>query len=616
MADLLTTLKLENFAIRNTTATNKYYTFLDNEDILIGPFKENILNKIIERSKLMKKWGTKIVQHPTAVESEKWLVFDNFTSDYQLDKSKSKVNESKKFWITYIDQIANQNEVCDSEKWIYGLDETESYNPVHLLEAYIHLWLLNVGNNSFTDTFVDLDKKKLYIIDYDSDRTAKSVNDEVYFYFPRSPNIKCKFFEYMGRYYEEVSDLLNNVIDISPEYKARVEYAQNLLKNHYNDWTNRYGNSAPIASTSGLFPTKYPDIDILGNIKSEPEENIASSSGSVSKGKMTSRQGGGTTFLGYQISDMKTYLRQFIQEGNVEKARIVGAELYRIRELTDSSAKGNFTSFINLLKIITIEDIGIADPDLTVSVIDFLNRNPEPPFGYIDGIILDLSEAPKTHLSLNVLKTYTGPKCIQYAKNKWNLQIDVNFSPEDDAFIDKYINIDIFDKKDPEVLREKALVFYSRLLEKNYNAVTWWNFFNLDAKNNNTSITARKTYYDGQSWKRVGQKEPTIILWDIISRIFNDNGDSPINSLRWAYFNDVKKGYSVHYAIFSILAYINNITLKFVRVEPTEDYQKYLNGDYEFSLPKNTRGRTNIVNLNPESVTYNIESFKDISRYC
>lgn len=674
MADTLDDLKQNTYALRNITAVNKYYTFLSGDDIYVGPFKPEVIETIENRRKLLKEWETPYVILPVAYENEEWVIFDNFTKEYTIVKDESTYNERLGFWIAHFYEIDKLNKVCEKEEWVYTAD---------LLEAYVHLWLLNVGNSMFTDTYVNVDKEDIYILDYDLERLGKSATEDAFFFFPKPPHSRCKWFQHMGKYYKEVGDRLDKIKQLTPEYTDRVLYAQEMLDNFYEKWEKEYGypSTTSVSSGSSILPTKPLSQPILGDIgqpmgipppltgsssagrgkapipprkplpapgagrgrggivpgrgissgrgrggivpgrgmapgrgglvpgSGRGRASSSSSSSTYDIGKMVSHPRGGTTYSGYKINDVKKYLQSYVRLGMEEKARIAGVELYRIKELTDSSAKSNYTSFINTLKYIALEDVGIADFDLTIAIIDILNKTPDLPFDIIDRMVMDMTTTKKTHLSEQVWKTYTDPKCVSYAENRAGLIVDKIFTKEDEAFIDANLHASFFDKKDSENVREYALVFYKRLLDKDINAVTWWNYFVAATKNE--IIEPRDTYHDGVKWKRVGKREPTVILWNIMDTLYDNE---VLNILRWGYFNDVKKSDSRFYPLLAILAILYNVPYTPIDIVPSDNYNWLLNGDYTFNMNENIKGSGN--ELVPESEIYYNDEYAMIANHC
>lgn len=622
-ASKLDELKSNNYALRNITAINKYYTLLVDNEIFVGPFKGNVVDRIKDRAALLKEWNTPYICHPIAVDDGEWMVYENFTVGHTPDDTQKKLNETKGFWIDHFNDIRTLNEVCESESWIYDTPD--------LLLTYVHLWLLNVGNSLFTDTFVDMTNRDLHIMDYDLERMEKSATETAYFYFTKAPPARCKFFDRMGKHYNTVADKLEDLIPISPEYEARIRYAQDLLVTHYREWEKSFGKR--VASKSTILPTKPLTVPILGNIgqpraggppgktpsKPQPPPKPgslggASSSSAGSIGHMSSHQRGGTTYSGYSFNDMKKYLQIYIRRGMTEKARMVGVELYRINELNDSSAKSNYTSFVNTLKYVALRDVGIASFNVVLGVMHLLNTAPNASFDYIDGAIMDLSSAEKTHLSEQTWKTYKDPKCAMYAERQYDIVVDKTFTDEDNAFIDQYFHSSIFHKDDPTALREYALVFYKRLLDKDLNAIAWWSYFVQTA--GDSKVALRTTYYDGATEKKIGGKEPTVILWDIISELYDKEA---INTLRWGYFNDVKKEDAKYYYLIAILAIVYDIEYVPFDISPSTDSDDLMSGNYQLELNEPyvvNKSKTVDNVIVPESETFYDAAYADISNKC
>ena len=125
MADTLVYFKTNNYALRNITATNKYYTFLHNEDIFVGPLKPEVIDIVEERSNIFKLWETPYVILPVDYQDE-WVLFDNFAKDYNMVEAESKENTNKGFWIAHFYEIDKLNKVCETEDWVYTADLLEA----------------------------------------------------------------------------------------------------------------------------------------------------------------------------------------------------------------------------------------------------------------------------------------------------------------------------------------------------------------------------------------------------------------------------------------------------------------------------------------------------------
>ncbi len=80
--------------------------------------------------------------------------------------------------------------------------------------------------------------------------------------------------------------------------------------------------------------------------------------------------------LGYAFDNLKSALQKYIRRGEVDNAIFVANELYAFRLL--EGGKPFYTNFINRIKVITLEDIGIANPKIVImidSLLDELSDN-------------------------------------------------------------------------------------------------------------------------------------------------------------------------------------------------------------------------------------------------
>jgi len=78
------------------------------------------------------------------------------------------------------------------------------------------------------------------------------------------------------------------------------------------------------------------------------------------------------TLNGIPFDIAKSGLQKYIRRGNVEKAQYFAAEMDIFRELPE--AKGNVTNFYNRLRIIVLEDVGLAAPSMLLVANEFLRE--------------------------------------------------------------------------------------------------------------------------------------------------------------------------------------------------------------------------------------------------
>jgi hypothetical protein len=139
------------------------------------------------------------------------------------------------------------------------------------------------------------------------------------------------------------------------------------------------------------------------------------------------------TPLGYRFDDMKSALQKYIRRGETDKAIFVANELYAFRLL--QGGKPFYTNFINRLKVIALEDIGIAYPDVVCVIdswLDMISEN-EPDqlinWNYLHEIISTLSNNLHyrfySHLGAK-MRTMTDDDIIPYKvgeDKRYDLQI-------------------------------------------------------------------------------------------------------------------------------------------------------------------------------------------------
>ena len=196
------------------TSENKPFTFLNGDIVIKGPYKWEQVEKILSRSETLKDWNAPFIIHPikylkldTNVTSKKpeiislyrkyissgnifFLVYPNVSRDYPVEVEKYKYVESfKSGSVQYSYQkrinIQKLNKVWDDKyydkEWIYDLIP-------YMIMTMICLYVLGVGDTGISNILVDINKKFIYIIDYDEDiKFPRDTDNTEYFYFVTLP---------------------------------------------------------------------------------------------------------------------------------------------------------------------------------------------------------------------------------------------------------------------------------------------------------------------------------------------------------------------------------------------------------------------------------------------
>lgn len=78
------------------------------------------------------------------------------------------------------------------------------------------------------------------------------------------------------------------------------------------------------------------------------------------------------TVNGYAFDLMKSALQKYIRRGHIEEALYSAFEMYMFKYLSGGQAA--YTNFINRIRVITLEDIGLGSPSMVITVNNLLNR--------------------------------------------------------------------------------------------------------------------------------------------------------------------------------------------------------------------------------------------------
>lgn len=610
MADsTLSFLIAKCYAGQKRTGRGKQFVFINGNEIWKGPYKQERIDTIFERSKILKSWNTPLIVHPLRVEGE-WIIFPNISVDYPLGKTFMNTESFTgiSYWVAERNVVEKMNYSILKNKWIYDVPE--------VIEACVHLWILGVGDTGFANILVDQEKKKIYVVDYEEN--VGKIRDGECFYFSKDPAKKFKWYENMARYYVEISNRLDRLKYITLLYSLEISKAIDLLRKHGKDNV------------------------IVEDIKMKEIREVADKMKGLAvsnNGQMEWRGmfGGSTTYSGYKVDVIKSGLQKYIRRGMHDKALYCAFELYRMGEV---GGEALVTNLYNRLKIIAAEDIGMGDFNVAITVIDCVNKNNRDP-GVLVSMVKMLSSAEKTRIGSHLCNTYKRPECKSYAESK-GISIDSGYTDSDEKFIQFNTNNPIFKDIENPDLKACAMIFYKRLSEKDFNAVTWWGFFEYYVNKDNLKIKMRNAYHDGDKWRR--SSKPISILFDMIDNvILDDNTKYSINILKHTYFNmpdakPTKKNpnpRSEHRCIFvlAITSVLFNVIYEKIAIIPDSNrLDELLNSRYkleidDYVIDKHTlegaskgKNRQDFVNqgalIHPENMKYHYPDLVDVYENC
>ena len=81
-----------------------------------------------------------------------------------------------------------------------------------------------------------------------------------------------------------------------------------------------------------------------------------------------------TTSCGIPFDVAKSALQKYIRRGETQKAVSIGTELCEFSKIPEG--KATYTNFLNRLRVIALEDIGIASPETILSVAEHIEKDP------------------------------------------------------------------------------------------------------------------------------------------------------------------------------------------------------------------------------------------------
>jgi len=329
---------------------------------------------------------------------------------------------------------------------------------------------------------------------------------------------------------------------------------------------------------------------------------------------------------------IKSGLQKYIRRAIVDKATYCAFEMFRLGEVGGTAA---VTNLYNRIRIIAAEDIGVGDFSVAIAVIDMVNSDNRDP-AILLSMVRMLSITQKTRLGSHLYNTYRRPEARAYAESI-GISIDEGYSEFDEQFISQHCNDSMFKCIDNEDLKGCALMFYKRLLDRDYNAVTWWGYFEYYTNLDNVKLGMRNAYHDGTKWRK--SSKPISILFDVLDKFIDKKA---INIIKHAYFSmpDVRPSEkkpnprNENRCIMSmaIAAALFDVPYQRIEIIPDNNTDALLSGNYtltidDYVIDKHTaegarqgKSRQDFVNegaaVYPENMTFHIDKLYDVYMNC
>lgn len=491
------------------TGANKQFVFMRGEDVVKGPYQQKRLTNVLDRTAVFDSWQTPCVVKPLSCLTSKdgtFIQYPNIMADYKLEyEDYLETFTGLQYFILKSAPVIDVGHAINnkSNSWIPSVAED-------LILGLCHCNIVGVGDMNLRNILVDPAKRVLYIIDFD-DNLGKDRDDEM-FYFNKPPAKKLKWYEQVAGHYTKVANrltpLLTDPIVISNNLQPRVERAINLLR--------KYGTITQPEKILTIVNGKViikPEVktEIKTEVKTEVKTIAEPSISDPKNGQMVwkgIRGAASKTFSGVDFDVAKSALQKYIRRGMTEKALLVAIELYRLGEV---GGDAGVTNMYNRLAIIANEDIGPANLALVLEVTRLVESG-DRDINKLAAIVQLMSESAKTRLMSHAWRAYATPEGRLLAP-KYMIPIDTDYNDSDLTYISENSKSSIFLESDPESIRPYILIFYKRLYEKDFNALSWAYFYLETVKD--MTLAKRKKCIDTTIKGTTGKA--TILLWKVLS---------------------------------------------------------------------------------------------------
>ena len=370
---------------RNGRSIKPWVIMYSDNYVIKGPFtQQNVVETILMRGRYLKEWGSDVVLLPlgTIIKQEgTYIIFDNIfkgktfgghsfdddITDIVIDDLliieddtyyyRALPNLNPKRVNVFVNGVKRMETKEEHEKRVVFLSElghfksTGNINLINdddiypLFRDLTYLYILNTGNMNPSNTLINQDGN-VYIIDVDNNLTRPSESDINgynfgYFYNKLTTDTDIlidRFYKYMTEVYNDI--IIIDVINIDVRYESDNNERVSLKR-------------------KTIILQRYEAVMRL--LKS-PSSYVPSN---ISVGYRSVRSTGS-----YRIPVLISALQKFIRRGMVNETQQTISEMYNIG-LYDQVL---MTRLIKRLSVISVEDIGVANIDLVISVLKLTNE--------------------------------------------------------------------------------------------------------------------------------------------------------------------------------------------------------------------------------------------------
>lgn len=541
------------------TGKNKQFTFMIDNYIVKGPSKREKFERVRKISHKMTLWKTRYIVHPLQhyyISPEGYyLIFNNLALGYPIQTTLNVESFSNHNY-----QVIQRNGLIQLNNVIENLDWIKDHIP-WLVFSMCQMAALGVGDMGLFNILVDINKKEIYIVDYEDCRN--DTKDNEFFYFSKMPrkSLHNLWLTSARPYYKTIISMLNNIADHELEYADNLRYIANCLQ--------RYVPKVVINISKPIVVQKYNNT-LLGKM--------------VYKGTF----GGSITFSGYPIDQVKSALQKYIRRNMKDKAIMAGIELYRMAEL--ANGKSIQTNLYNRLAVIAAEDIGIANLPLVINVIKLI-LNEDRDINMLITMITKLAESNKTRIMSHLYRSYMTDEGHQCSINLGLKTTDDNTQiNDDDESVEKGVNWLMImanaKMSNSQALSDASkyylLKFYELLCKRDKLALYWLENYIKTSKVMNKDQTHLKKTINNSNFITRKSDNPLQYVWLMIKEFLDNDLYNTIHSI---FYKSSDNRTFLMLALSSILYDVKYEPSNLISTCLAKDYyHSLITGQYDFEL--------------------------------
>ena len=431
------------------TSTNKQFVFLSGKYVLKGPFwhaphdQERKVEQIFQRSNFFKSWSTPYVVLPLGTvmsDHGQFIYYPNLAEGYPV----TCVTHRESF----SNYVYNVQERSFLNKLNHAWDEIQPWIDTmlpNLLLTLCHCYILGVGDTGMCNILVDTQKRVVYLIDYDENRDehrgfttsdVESRGDVETFYFSKPPGKKFNWVQRVRPYYSYVVRQLQDVGPTltDPGMIKRYQQCVSVLSQNVAlpsqqpyqiEMTWQFESSSSSSSSTTIShtipmvsqPNIQPNAQTTSQVNNEPVLNDPND-----QRRYVGRLGGSCTYHGIPVDISKSGMQKAVRRGQQEWALMYLFELVGLGQIEPSGAI--LTNTYNRLAVCAAEDVGLAQLDVTLAIIDRVNQRDKGehklqiPNAELASMAQLLCASRKTRVCSHIWRSFVDDNGIMNARNR------------------------------------------------------------------------------------------------------------------------------------------------------------------------------------------------------